>query len=695
MEEFDNQSGQSDCKRLSKRQLSQRLDTLLGKSTSELDIGEAQYVLQELHVHQIELEIKIHELGEAQERLEKARDQYAELYDFSPVGYLTLDRKGIIRNINLTAAIMLGAERAQLEGLPFVSKLSTGEHRVFYNHLAKVFDSGKKHACVLRLKQSNDHFMDVHMECLPVKALDGEANNCHCAVIDITRQKLIEDEVRAERDRAQLYLDTVEAIIVALDTNGQVTLLNRRGCELLGYEEHELIGKNWFETCLPQSEGKEIVEQAFRDIVNGNIEGAEYYENLVVTRDGEQRLIAWHNNPLHDKKGGVIGTLSAGEDISDRKQLEQELHLLYKTVEQNPNSVIVTDVDGRIEYINSAFSRKTGYDPGEVLGKTPSIIQSGVTPRTQYKKMWKLIRSGEDWAGELLNKKKSGELFWEQVSISAIRNSDGDITHFLSIQEDITEQKRLKEHAQQHQAELAFMARLNTMGEMATGLAHELNQPLAAINTYADVALRMLNAGIKQPDKLKEVIEGGRDQAIRANELIRHLRQLVKKQSPETTELNLNELIASVLNFLETEIQNQAIKIELHLHQGLPQLVVDAIQIEQVLINLIRNAIEAEGPTSDRKRELIIRTDISGDSLVRTEVSDTGPGMDKETLSKIFDPFFSTKGQKGMGMGLSICRSIIEAHDGRLWAISEPGEGSAFFFNLPIKTRRLKCQDHE
>lgn len=685
----------AEYQRLSKRQLDLRLDALLSAPINEQNVSEAQFLLHELQVHQVELEIQNHELREAQQRLEEARDRYADLYDFAPVGYLTLDGKGVIRNINLTAASMLDAERTRLEGLPFVTQLAAGEHRRFYKQLGKVFESRQRHAFELHLKQPKNRFTVVRLACLPVTGpvtgLDDEAGTCNCAMIDITGQIQAEQRLRTERDRAQLYLDTVENLIVALDKSGAISLVNRKACEVLGYAEAELVGRDWFTTCLPGAEADDV-RQIFSQLIAGNTQQVAYITSPVLTRDGVTRHIAWHNKSLRQGDGEITGILGCGEDVTERRHLEQELTLLHKAVDQNPNSVIVTDLDGRIEYINPAFSRKTGYDLKEVLGRSPSILKSGKTSSDQYKRLWQTISGGEDWVGELLNQKKSGELFWELVSISPMRNSEDEITHYLSIQEDVTEKKRLKELALQHQTELAYMARLNTMGEMATGLAHELNQPLTAITTYADVVVRMLNAGIKEPDKFREIVEGSRKQAMRASEIIRHLRLLVKKQGPEKTELDLNELIVRVLGFLETEIQRQGITIQLHLQAGLPPLLADNIQIEQVLINLLRNAFEAESPPSGAPREVTIRTAIIGNKLVQTVVSDNGQGMDKETLSKVFDPFFSTKGKRGMGMGLSICRSIIEAHDGRLWAISKPGEGSIFFFNLPIPAAHLASE---
>ncbi len=378
---------------------------------------------------------------------------------------------------------------------------------------------------------------------------------------NISNRKQAENALRNERDMAQRYLDTVEAIIVSLNQVGEITLINRKGCELLGFAEEELLGKNWFGTCLPQPEGMEIVYPVFKEIMQGKLETAEYYENPVLTRTGIKRLIAWHNSYFHDDGGNIIGTLSAGEDITDRVHAEEK--------------------------------------------------------------------------------------------------------------------------ARQHQAELAHMARLNVMGEMATGIAHELNQPLSAIATYSDVALRILETGKEKPDKLKEAILGSQSQARRAAEIIRHLRQLVSKKAAQKGEANLNDLINRSMKLIVADARRYGVITKIEPDLNLPMTVVDPIQIEQVIINLVKNSMEAMYEAESTTRELTIRTEMNSDACIQVTVSDTGPGMDEQTRRQIFEPFVTTREGAGMGMGLSISRSIIEAHHGKLWVESEPGQGASFFFTLP------------
>jgi C4-dicarboxylate-specific signal transduction histidine kinase len=229
------------------------------------------------------------------------------------------------------------------------------------------------------------------------------------------------------------------------------------------------------------------------------------------------------------------------------------------------------------------------------------------------------------------------------------------------------------------------MSRLNVMGEMATGIAHELNQPLTAIANYAATACKMIDSENKQPEKIVSVLDSVQVQAKRASEIIHRLRKFVKKQSLQKSSVALNHLVTDVVGFMEIETKNYNVNVELDLQEGLPIVFVDAIHIEQVLLNLIRNSLEAMMPVDENSRVLTVCTRLDHDGTPLVEIADSGPGIDSNTLKRIFEPFVTTKGTKGLGMGLSISRSIIEAHGGRIWAKSEPGKGSRFYVTVPIR----------
>jgi len=258
------------------------------------------------------------------------------------------------------------------------------------------------------------------------------------------------------------------------------------------------------------------------------------------------------------------------------------------------------------------------------------------------------------------------------------------------LEKQIAERHRAEDNARQRQAELAHVARLNTMGEMASGFAHELNQPLSAITNYAQGCVRRLNRGAKNPDTLRdgEDVDALRDameqvsvQAGRAGEIIRRIRSYVRKDQSAHTQVDVNALIQDVADFMRAEFDRSEVMIGLDLHNPLPPVLADAIQIEQVILNLIRNGIEAMADAKPGRRELFISTRHAPEG-VQVSVRDRGHGIPAETLDRIFDPFVTTK-QGGLGLGLSISQSIIESHGGRLTAEAAAGSGTRFRFTLP------------
>jgi PAS domain S-box-containing protein len=381
-------------------------------------------------------------------------------------------------------------------------------------------------------------------------------------------------------------------------------------------------------------------------------------------------------------------------DIEDRirteKELERQKALFEAVFNDVPDAMLLADTERAIVMCNPALSRIFGYASAELIGKKTQILYESLK---EYERQGR-IRFNLGTEAELKPyvvsyKRKNGEVFPGETVGTSIKTNNGDTLGFIGVIRDITERKRAEEQARQHQAELAHIARLNTMGELATGIAHELNQPLAAIANYAAASRKMLDSGNTHPDKLARALEATQTQAKRASEIIRHLRQFVRKQSPHKTPINLNDLINSVLSFMESEIDNQSIKIRLELTEELPEVIADSIQIEQVLVNLVRNSMEAMNHVEPDGRQLFVGTYLNKEQdAAQVEVADTGVGIDTETLNTIFEPFVTTKGDKGMGLGLSISRSIIEAHNGRLWVESQLGSGSRFYFTLPTVVER-------
>jgi PAS domain S-box-containing protein len=365
---------------------------------------------------------------------------------------------------------------------------------------------------------------------------------------------------RNEITRAERYLQISRAIIVGLDRNGDITLINHRGCEIMGYSENELLGKNWFETTVPENIRGRVYSD-FLKMIAGELEPMRQYENSIQTRSGETRYIDWSNELEINRKGDIIGTLSSGKDI--------------------------------------------------------------------------------------------------------------------------TERKRAEESVQRQQRDMAHMMRLGTMGEMATGMAHELNQPLTALVSYCGTAQALVKALPAPPRQLGEILVRATEQAHRAGDIIRHLREFVSKEERNIETLDLDQVVQGVINFLKWEVQQGGVTIQF-LPGGQGRTIkAGKVQIEQVLINLLRNSLEAIVHDHISAGEIVIQTRLSANDMIELTVADNGPGLDASIVDRLFEQFQTSK-KTGMGIGLSLSRTIIEAHGGKLWVDKEYRNGALFGFVLPV-----------
>lgn len=279
---------------------------------------------------------------------------------------------------------------------------------------------------------------------------------------------------------------------------------------------------------------------------------------------------------------------------------------------------------------------------------------------------------------------RDGQIRWQQWTNRTILDDAGDIIEFQGTGRDITERKKAEEKAREHQSELAHVWRVNTMGEMASGLAHELNQPLCAILNYANACLRMMKKDGDSSGKLFDPIEQIASQADRAGQIIRRIRGLVAKRKPQTSPADINDIVAEVLEMEKAEASHKNVTVRTELAENLPPVFVDRIEIEEVVLNLVRNAFDAMSEPSVERREVTITTGMTQDDLMEVCVRDTGKGF-AALGNQIFNPFFTTK-INGLGIGLSISGSIVESHGGRLWAEQNPDCGATFRFTLPVYT---------
>jgi PAS domain S-box-containing protein len=347
------------------------------------------------------------------------------------------------------------------------------------------------------------------------------------------------------------------------------------------------------------------------------------------------------------------------------------------------------DLEGNCTFVNRSMKSITGWQAEDLIGRNQHQMlhhthADGTPHRSDECPVYQTFQSNEPrFVEDDLFWKKDGSGFPVEYSSTPMHDHKGETVGSVVVFRDISERKQAEEEVRRHQAELAHMARLNTMGEMASGIAHELNQPLTAIATNAYASIQMLESGNMSNEKLADIMEKIGHQAERSGEIIRQLRQFVRKEQPQRCPLDLNELIEEVLMLLRPEVRKAGVTIQRNLDRSISKVVAQRIQIEQVILNLLKNAIEAMINSNTETRNLVITTEMGGNHSVIVSVEDSGPGISSEMRDALFDPFITSK-KKGLGLGLSISQGIIEAHRGNLYLDSSSGEGATFRFALPL-----------
>lgn len=392
--------------------------------------------------------------------------------------------------------------------------------------------------------------------------------------------------------------------------------------------------------------------------------------------------------------GGVFWSLWLIRDLMQKSSRTEEAlraeHAFRTAMEDSLTvGMRARDLNGKVIYVNPAFCRMTGFSAEELVDRAPPMPYWAPEHMEDTQAMHHTVLAGQapDEGFEITFMRKNGERFQALVYEAKLIDGHGRHTGWMASILDITERKNAEELARQQQEQLQFTARLITLGEMASTLAHELNQPLAAIASYNTGCQNLLARNTSSCEELKPALEKIGLQAQRAGKIIRRVHDFVRKSEPKRAPCALQEVIDDCLGFIEPEARKRQVRIEEDI-PVLPMLPADRLMLEQVLLNLMRNAMDAmnDTPLAYRLLSLTVRRD---ETEVRISVGDYGCGIAPEIADKLYTAFFTTK-QEGMGVGLSICRSIIEFHRGRLWAEAQPasptGSGTVFHFTLPLES---------
>jgi PAS domain S-box-containing protein len=528
----------------------------------------------------------------------------------------------------------------------------------------------------------------IHVVGHPLTNSGGEVIEIIGTTIDVTEQHQARmalqkafGEVQKSEDRLRLIIDTIPTLAWCALPDGSAEFLSKRWLDFTGLSAEQ--AQNWGWTTAIHPEDLPAFVDGWLAILSSGKPGEQ--EGRLRRFDGEYRWFLFRAEPLRDEQGTIIRWYGSNTEIEDRKRAEEKIraseHNLRLIVNSIPGLVSTSTPTGEFELVNQPILDYTGYAIEDLKDWSNAVHPDDLN---HVASSWNYaVQTGSPFDCEFRVRRADGVYRWFHARGLPLRNTEGRIVRWYSLLTDIEDRKNAEEALRRTQARLARASQIATVGEMSASIAHEVNQPLSAVVANGHACLRWLMA---RPPNLTKALEAA-ERIVRdgkeAGEVVHRIRALFKRVSVEKAALDLNEVIGEVILLLRGETSRRRVGVETDLEKDLPFVVGDRVQLQQVILNLLLNGLEAMDPVLDRPRKIFIRSTRHSHEAVLVEIKDHGVGL--EDPDRVFESFFTTK-PNGMGMGLAICRSVIEAHNGRLWSASGQAPGATFCFTLPCNS---------
>ncbi len=494
---------------------------------------------------------------------------------------------------------------------------------------------------------------------------------------EIKRRKKYEQRLEESEKRNRMILEHSMDAILLTSPSGSIFSANKRACQMFGMTEEEIV-RAGRKGLVDQDDPRLMELIAIRE-KEGNVKGQLFFVRKDGTRfEGELTSSVFLNHHGEPRSSMII------RDVTHQKKIESQLLFLGHSVEQSPLSIVITDCPGEIKYVNKAFTKITGFEKEEALGQTMSIVDSGLQCPLFLDELWQSVLEGHEWSGELKNKRKNGELYWEYIKISPVWQASGEITHVVSIREDITEKKKMiddlviaKEKAEESdRLKTAFLA----------NVSHEIRTPMNGILGFMEL-LKMPGLGDEEKDSYIDMVNHSGERLLKTiNDLIEISKIESGQIFAECSEVNVRELLDYALRLFSPQAQEKELELRV---SEMPEpyrclIYADRAKIEAALSNLIFNAIKFTN-----KGEIVFGSYVEAENLI-FYVKDTGVGIAPGQMDIVFDRFVQadlnmTKPYQGTGLGLSIIKGYIAHLKGKIWVESEEGKGSVFYFSIPYR----------
>lgn len=512
----------------------------------------------------------------------------------------------------------------------------------------------------------------------------GRVFSCDGLIRDITDRKVAEETLRQSQDMLAQAQRIASIGSWEWNIRTDEMIWSEQTYRMSGVEPGLAVPSHrWFLAHIHPDDRPLVVEAIERALLGGASYDVEY---RFVASDSSTRWVHGQGEVVFDGSGQPSRMLGTVLDITERKQavtLLQESESRYRTLVENMQvGIALLDSDHNIVMTNAALATMFHKSAADFAGRKCFREFEGREGVCEHCLGCRAMITGRPQEADTVCVRDDGTCFPARLQAFPTYAADGVVSGWIEIVEDITERKRAEEEARQRQAELAHVSRLNVMGELASGLAHELNQPLSTILCGAELSLRLSQSETKAAGELTDVLRDVAAEAERAGQIIHRLRRFVSKRPGVRSTVDVNALVQETLKLANPDAMQHGVAVRLELADSMPAIQADSIQVQQVMLNLIRNAIDAMKAPGMARRELRIQTATQDADTIEVAICDTGKGLDAEAIGRLFEPFFTTK-PEGMGIGLSISRSIVESHGGHLSATSNPDGGMTFRFTLP------------
>lgn len=634
-----------------------------------------------------ELERRVNELerNEAEYKytekvLATSEKRFREFFHNNPACCFTFDSRGIIQDWNRACVELYGWTAKQAIGKSMLSLMVQKKNLAqTEKNIQDLFKGKSFEALEFEDLRADGSLCNVLVSEYPITDDNSRVILGLSAELDITERKLVEKAIRESEEKYRDLAASLPQIVYEADLTDCVTFVNRTGLDLFGYSQEDFDeGLNTLQMISPEDRDRALTNTQI--IMSGKkLGGIEY---TATKKDGTEFPVVVHSRCFmkDDLPVGVRGLII---DLTKVKELEADLQQRAMIIDQSTETIVITNTEGLITYVNPAFEKNTGYSREEAIGKNPRILQSGLHDNMFYRELWQTITSGKTWSGHFVNLKKDGSQYAEEATISPVLSGTGQITNYVAVKHDISDKLHLEAQLQQAQ-------KMEAIGNLAGGIAHDFNNILSPIFGYTEMLLLDAPDDSELRRGLTRILAG----ANTAKNLVNQILSFSRESEHERKPLKVQSIIREDLELVRSSLP-VSIDICKDISSDCGPVLADPTQISQVIMNLCTNAYHAmegtAGILSVALKEVGLTTEnitspgMAPGQYVHLVVGDTGSGMTPSTISRIFDPYFTTKGkEKGTGLGLAIIHGIVKSHDGHIHVYSEPGKGTEFHVYLPV-----------